>query len=206
MNKTFGYARVSTKEQNLDRQIIALLDCGVDERDIVTDKASGADLDRSGYRVLKNSMLRDGDTLVIKSLDRLSRNKEHITQELRYFKEHHIQVRVIDLPTTMIQLPTGQEWVFEMINNILIEVLSSIAEQERLTIRQRQAEGIAAAKAKGKHLGRPKIEFPANWDAVYKRWESGEITAVAAMKELGVKKSTYYKLVHLAKAYKRRDG
>ena len=197
MNKTFGYARVSTKEQNLDRQIKALLDCGVDERDIVTDKASGADLDRSGYQVLKNSMLRDGDTLVIKSLDRLSRNKEHITQELRYFKEHHIQVRVIDLPTTMIQLPTGQEWVFEMINNILIEVLSSIAEQERLTIRQRQAEGIAAAKAMGKHLGRPKIEFPANWDTVYERWKSGEITAVAAMKKLGVKKGTYYRLVHL---------
>ena len=203
MNKIFGYARVSTKEQHLDRQIKALLDYGIDERDIVTDKASGADLDRSGYQVLKNSMLRDGDTLVIKSLDRLSRNKEHITQELRYFKEHHIQVRVIDLPTTMIQLPTGQEWVFEMINNILIEVLSSIAEQERLTIRQRQAEGIAAAKAKGKHLGRPKIEFPVNWDTVYKRWESGEITAVAAMQELGVKKSTYYKLVHLTKAIKK---
>ena len=82
-------------------------------------------------------MLRDGDTLVVKSLDRLSRNKDHITQELRYLKEHHIQVRVIDLPTTMIQLPTGQEWVFEMINNILIEVLSSIAEQEQLSIRQR---------------------------------------------------------------------
>lgn len=206
MNKTFGYARVSTKEQHLDRQIKALLDCGVDERDIVTDKASGVDLDRPGYQALKNSMLRDGDTLVVKSLDRLSRNKEHITQELRYFKEHHIQVRVIDLPTTMIQLPTGQEWVFEMINNILIEVLSSIAEQERLTIRQRQAEGIAAAKAKGKHLGRPKIEFPANWDAVYKRWESGEITAVAAMKELGVKKGTYYRLVHLTKANEKRDG
>ena len=202
MNKIFGYARVSTKEQHLDRQIKALLDYGIDERDIVTDKASGADLDRPGYQALKNSMLRDGDTLVVKSLDRLSRNKDHITQELRYLKEHHIQVRVIDLPTTMIQLPTGQEWVFEMINNILIEVLSSIAEQERLTIRQRQAEGIAAAKAKGKHLGRPKIEFPANWDAVYKRWESGEITAVAAMKELGVKKSTYYKLVHLTKSHK----
>lgn len=147
-------------------------------------------------------MLRDGDTLVVKSLDRLSRNKDHITQELRYLKEHHIQVRVIDLPTTMIQLPTGQEWVFEMINNILIEVLSSIAEQERLTIRQRQAEGIAAAKAKGKHLGRPKIDFPSNWDIIFRRWESGKITAVAAMKELGVKKSTYYKLVHLAKENK----
>lgn len=202
MNKIFGYARVSTKEQHLDRQIKALLDYGIDERDIVTDKASGADLDRPGYQALKNSMLRDGDTLVVKSLDRLSRNKDPITQELRYLKEHHIQVRVIDLPTTMIQLPTGQEWVFEMINNILIEVLSSIAEQERLTIRQRQAEGIAAAKAKGKHLGRPKIDFPSNWDIIFRRWESGKITAVAAMKELGVKKSTYYKLVHLAKEKK----
>lgn len=206
MNKIFGYARVSTRDQHLDRQIKALLDYGIDERDIVTDKASGADLDRPGYQALKTSMLRDGDTLVVKSLDRISRNKEHITQELRYFKEHHIQVRIIDLPTTMIQMPTGQEWVFEMINNILIEVLSSIAEQERLTIRQRQAEGIAAAKAKGKHLGRPKIDFPSNWDIVFRRWESGEITAVAAMKELGVKKSTYYKLVHLTKANKRRDG
>ena len=206
MNKIFGYARVSTKEQHLDRQIKALLDYGIDERDIVTDKASGADLDRPGYQALKTSMLRDGDTLVVKSLDRISRNKEHIIQELRYFKEHHIQVRIIDLPTTMIQMPTGQEWVFEMINNILIEVLSSIAEQDRLTIRQRQAEGIAAAKAKGKHLGRPKIDFPSNWDIVFRRWESGEITAVAAMKELGVKKSTYYKLVHLTKANKRRDG
>ncbi len=202
MNKIFGYARVSTKEQHLDRQIKALLDYGIDERDIVTDKASGADLDRPGYQALKNSMLRDGDTLVVKSLDRLSRNKDHITQELRYFKEHHIQVRVIDLPTTMIQLPTGQEGVFEMINNISIEVLSSIAEQEQLSIRQRQAEGIAAAKAKGKHLGRPKIDFPSNWDIIFRRWESGKITAVAAMKELGVKKSTYYKLVHLAKENK----
>lgn len=196
MRKTYGYARVSTKEQHLGRQIKALLDCGVEERDIITDKASGASLERPGYQALKHTMLREGDTLVIKSLDRLSRNKEHISQELRYFKEHHIQVRVIDLPTTMVQLPEGQEWVFEMINNILIEVLSSIAEQERLTIRQRQAEGIAVAKAQGKHLGRPEKELPANWAEVYSRWRAGEITAVAAMKELGVKKSTFYKLAH----------
>lgn len=196
MRKTYGYARVSTKEQHLGRQILALREARVEERDIITDKASGASLDRPGYQTLKNSMLREGDTLVIKSLDRLSRNKEHISQELRYFKEHHIQVRVLDLPTTMIELPQGQEWVFEMINNILIEVLSSIAEQERVTIRQRQAEGIAAAKAQGKHLGRPEKEIPANWEEVYNRWKDGEITAVAAMKELGIKKSRFYKLVH----------
>ena len=159
--------------------------------------ASGASLERPGYQALKHTMLREGDTLVFKSLDRLSRNKEHISQELRYFKEHHIQVRVIDLPTTMIQLPKSQEWVFEMTNNILIEVLSSIAEQERLTIRQRQTEGIFAAKEKGKHLGRPQIPLPPNWAEVYNRWKNGEITAVAAMKELGVKKSTFYKLAQL---------
>ena len=171
MKKTYGYARVSTKEQNLDRQLRALLDCGVDERDIVTDKASGASLERPGYAVLKNTMLREGDTLIIKSLDRLSRNKEHIKQELEYFKSQHIRVRVIDLPTTMTELPEGQEWVFKMINSILIEVLSSIAEQERLTIRQRQSEGIAAAKEKGSHLGRPAACFPPDWEKTYSKWK-----------------------------------
>lgn len=203
MRKTYGYARVSTKEQHLDRQVRALLENGVEERDIITDKASGASLERPGYQALKNSMLREGDTLVIKSLDRLSRNKEHITQELRFFKEHHIQVRVLDLPTTMVELPAGQEWVFEMINNILIEVLSSIAEQERLTIRQRQAEGIAAAKAKGKHMGRSRKEFPPNWEEVYSLWNAGKLTATAAMKELGLKNSTFYKLV---RAYREREN
>ena len=120
-------------------------------------------------------------------------------QELRYFKERHIIVRVIDLPTTMIRLPEGQEWVFDMINNILIEVLASIAEQERLTTRQRQAEGIAAAKDRGAHLGRPAVEFPQNWDSVYSLWRAGEVTAVAAMRSLGLKRSTFYKL---ARRYK----
>ena len=196
MRKTYGYARVSTKEQHLDRQIKALLDCGVAERDIVTDKASGASLDRTGYLALKNTMLRDGDVLVIKSLDRLSRNKEHIRQELEYFKTHHIQVRVIDLPTTMIQLPEGQEWVFEMVNNILIEVLGTIAEQERLTIHQRQREGIDAAKAKGKHLGRPSTSLPDNWVEVLALWQSGEITAREAMRRTGMKRTMFYQLAH----------
>ena len=132
---------------------------------------------------------------MIKSLDRLSRNKSHIKQELEYFKQHHIRVMVLDLPTTLIDLPEGQEWVFEMINNILIEVLASIAEQERLTIRQRQAEGIEVAKQEGKHLGRPQMEYPPNWDEVYRTWKNKEITAVAAMEKLGLKRSTFYRLV-----------
>ena len=194
MKKTYGYARVSTREQNLDRQIEALKQCGLDERDIITDKASGKDLNRQGYQSLKNTMLRDGDTLVIKSLDRLSRNKEHIKQELEYYKAHHIRVQVLDLPTTMTKLPDGQEWIFDMINNILIEVLASMAEQERITIKQRQAEGIAAAHAKGKHLGRPTAAYPDNWDNVYSQWKADQITAKAAMELLGMRRTTFYKL------------
>lgn len=109
---------------------------------------------------------------------------------------------VLDLPTTLVELPEGQEWVFEMINNILIEVLASIAEQERLTTRQRQEEGIAVAKEQGKHLGRPKAEFPSDWEETYKSWKQGELTAVAAMKHLGLKRSTFYNLVKLQEGRK----
>ena len=152
MKKVYGYARVSTKEQHLDRQLKALLDFGIEERDIVTDKSSGMSMDREGYQMLKTRLLRDGDTLVIKSLDRLSRNKSYIKAELEYFKQRHIRVMVLDLPTTLVELPEGQEWVFEMINNILIEVLASIAEQE---------PNDKAASA-GRHCGR-KRTGQASW-------------------------------------------
>ena len=195
MRKIYGYARVSTREQNLDRQIIALQQYGISDRDIVTDKESGKTLERDGYTFLKNRLLRDGDVLVVKSLDRLSRNKNHIKQELEYFKSRNIRVMVLDIQTTLIDPPEGQEWIIEMINTILIEVLTSMAEQERLTTHAHQQEGIAAAKDKGKHLGRPKAEYPDNWNEVYSKWVRGEITAVAAMQLLSVKKSTFYKLV-----------
>lgn len=194
-SRTYYYARVSSKDQNLDRQISAFKALGATERDIITDKESGKDLDRAGYQALKNTILRSGDTLVVKSLDRLSRNKTDIHNELRYFKENGIRVKVIDLPTTMMDLPEGQEWVFEMVNNILIEVLGTIAEQERATIKQRQAEGIAAAKEKGKKLGRPALTFPANWNEVYSSWRAGEITAKTAMERTGTKRTSFYKLV-----------
>lgn len=196
MRKVYGYARVSTREQNLGRQIKALLEAGVDERDIVTDKASGKTLDREGYQMLKTRMLRAGDVLVISSLDRLSRNKMHIKQELEYYRINKIRVMVIDIPTTMVELPEEQAWVFDMINNILIEVMASIAEQERNTTHQRQADGIAVAKEKGKHLGRPKIDYPTDWETVYGRWRDKEITAVFAMNLLGLKKSTFYAMVN----------
>ncbi len=194
-HRTFYYARVSTREQNLDRQLAAFASLGASERDIITDKESGKSLDRQGYTALKTALLRSGDTLVIKSLDRLSRNKGDIKNELQYFKEHGIRLKVLDLPTTMIDYPEGQEWVLDMVNNILVEVLASIAQNERETIRKRQAEGIAAAKAKGKKLGRPTLVFPENWDVVYASWRTGEITAKRAMEELGLKRTSFYKLV-----------
>jgi len=194
-SRTYYYARVSSKEQNLDRQLAAFASLGATEREIITDKESGKDLNRSGYTALKRAMLRSGDTLVIKSLDRLSRNKTDIKNELQYFKDNGIRLKVIDLPTTMMELPEGQAWVFDMVNNILIEVLGTIAEQERVTIRQRQQEGIKAAKAKGKHLGRPGLVVPENWKEVYSSWKNGEITAKVAMERTGLKRTSFYKLV-----------
>lgn len=193
-NRTFYYARVSSKEQNLDRQLNAFKNIGAGDRDIITDKESGKNLDRQGYQALKNAMLREGDTLVITSLDRLSRNKKDIANELKYFKDNNIRLKVLDLPTTMTEVPQGQEWVIEMVNNILIEVLGTIAEQERATIHKRQAEGIASAKQAGKHLGRPVTIKPENWEEVIKLWENGNISAKEAMNRTGVKKSTFYKL------------
>jgi len=195
-NKTFYYARVSTKQQHEDRQLAVFYDMGADERDIIIDKESGKDFNRQGYTALKTGKLRDGDTLVIKSLDRLSRNKYDIKKELEYFKEHGIRLKIIDIPTTMMDLPEGQEWVFDMVNNILIEVLGTIAQQERETIKARQSEGITVAKSKGVKFGRPAATYPANWNEVFARWQAGEITATKAMQLTGTKRTTFYKLVN----------
>ena len=197
MKKIYGYARVSTKDQNLDRQLIALREFGIDDRDIIREKASGKSLNREAYQTLRNQLLREGDTLVIVALDRLSRNKLHIKQELEYYRGRNIRVMVLDMPTTLCQVNEGQEWIIEMINAILVEVLASLAEQERVKTLTRQAEGIEAAKLQGKHLGRPKIKIPEGWDNIYMLWKSGEITAVEAMKKAGLKKSTFYKLAKL---------
>ena len=181
-----GYARVSSTGQNLDRQLMALKKY-VQEENIVTDKQSGKDLERPGYQALKGPLgLRRGDILVITSLDRLSRNKEEMKEELRWFKDHGICLQIIDLPTTMIQLGEGQEWIRDMVNNILIEVLSSIAEEERRTIHQRQKEGIAAARAQGKRFGRPEKGYPEDWEVCYARYRQGELTRKYVLEQLGI--------------------
>ena len=207
MGKKVGYARVSSKEQNLTRQIEALKEY-VDADMIVTDKASGKDFNRSGYQSLKVGIgkLVKGDTLYIKSLDRFSCNKDEAKKELQYFSDNGIRVKVIDIPSTMIDIAEGQEWILEMINNILIEVLTSISENERLTIKQRQREGLdvmpideATGKRKslktGNVIGRPIIEYPSNWLEIYTAWKNKQITAVQAMDKLKLKKNTFYSLL-----------
>lgn len=194
-NRVYGYARVSTREQNEDRQIEALKVFGVPEQNIIIDKASGKDTEREGYQYLKRQILRNGDTLVIKELDRLSRNKTDIKRELEEFKEMGIRVKILDIPTTLTEFPPDQEWILDMINSILIEVLGSIAENERNKIRSRQREGIEAAKKKNVRFGRPAVEKPDNWDTVMAKVRSGEIKAVEAIQELGISRSSYYRLL-----------
>lgn len=194
-NKVWYYARVSSKNQNLDRQIQQFKELGADDREIITEKKSGKDFEtRETYQALKHQLLRNGDTLVICSLDRLGRNKKQIKEEIQFFKENNIRLRVLDIPTTNMEIDKGQEWIIEMVNNIIIEVLGSMAEQERENIKERQKQGILCARNKGVELGRPKAEKPAGFDLVIERIENGEITAVQGMKELGLTKTTFYKL------------
>ena len=200
-NKVMGYARVSSSGQNLDRQLIELRKY-VSEENIIVDKSSGKNLERPGYQALKGILgLRKGDTLVVKSLDRLSRNKEEMKPEIQWFKDNGICLQVIDLPTTMIQLGEGQEWIRDMVNNILIEVLSSIAEEERHLIKQRQKEGIIAAKAKGIRFGRPQKSYPDNWDFYYTRYRNGEVTRKYVLDQLEISVDRFK---YLVRKYERR--
>ena len=194
-NRTWYYGRVSSSGQNLARQIAQFKALGAGERDIITDKASGKDFNRDGYKAMRDQLLRSGDTLVVTSIDRLGRNKEMIKTELQYFKDHNIRLKVLDIPTTMMDLPEGQEWIADMVTNILLEVLSSFAEHERLTIKKRQQEGIAAAKADGVKFGRHNVNRPVNFDSVVADWRSGKITAVQAYTSLNLSKATFYRMV-----------
>ena len=191
-NRIYGYARVSTREQNEDRQTEALKNFGVSTENIIVDKCSGKDTEREGYQYLKRQILRSGDTLVIKELDRLSRND--IKHELEYFKDKGVRIKILDIPTTLTYFPSEQMWVMDMINAILIEVLGSIAENERNKIRNRQREGITAAKKKNIKFGRPKVTVPDNWVSVINDVESRKITISQALSKLNISRSSYYRL------------
>ncbi|MCL2637907.1 MAG: recombinase family protein [Oscillospiraceae bacterium] len=192
-SRTFGYARVSSFDQNLSRQIQALSAYGIDERDIITDKVSGKDFNRQGYLMLKNQILRSGDTLAIKELDRLGRNYEQIKEEWRELQQMGIDIVILDMPI----LDTREKSDLEksLIANIVFELLAYLAEKERCKIKSRQKEGISAAKSKGVKFGRPQAELPPNFYEEYAKWRNGEQTAVQTMKRLGLKRTTFYKLI-----------
>ena len=196
-SKTFGYCRVSSTDQKEDRQLEAMLGLGINERDIFVDKCSGKNFDRPQYQALK-IQLREGDVLVIKSIDRLGRNYKQICEEWREItREIKANIKVLDMP--VLDTTRTEGLIGEVISDIVLQLLSYVAEQERAFIKQRQAEGIKLAKEKGKRLGKPPIEYPENWNNVYKVWKSGAITAREAMKQLNLKPTSFYKL---AKKYK----
>lgn len=193
-SKTFGYCRVSSTDQKEDRQLEAMLELGINERDIFVDKCSGKNFDRPQYQALK-VQLREGDVLIIKSIDRLGRNYKQICEEWREItREIKANIKVLDMP--VLDTTRTEGLIGEVISDIVLQLLSYVAEQERAFIKQRQAEGIKLAKEKGKRLGKPPIEYPENWDNIYKVWKSGAITAREAMKQLNLKPTSFYKLAN----------
>lgn len=188
---TYGYARVSSTDQNEDRQLIALHQAGVDDKFIFIDKQSGKDFNRPQYQKLLRK-LKAGDLLYIKSIDRLGRNYEEIQIQWRILtKEKGVDICVIDMP--LLDTRRGKDLVGTFLSDIVLQVLSFVAENERNNIRQRQAEGIAAARARGVHLGRPVKEAPADFDRIVKAWEKKEITMAEAMQMTGMSETTFYR-------------
>lgn len=193
--KVWGYARVSSTEQNLERQIISLTEYGINEREIITDKASGKDFERTGYKLLKDRLLRAGDTLVVKELDRIGRNAELIKSEWHNLQSMGVDIVVLDSP--ILNTANKSDLEKTLISTIVFELLTYMAEKERIKIKARQAEGIAAARAAGKALGRPTIPIPKNFEDVFSQVKAHKITATAAMDLLGLKRNTYYKFANL---------
>lgn len=192
-SKKFGYERVSTKDQNEARQRESLLQMGIDERDIYTDKQSGKNFERPRYQLLKE-MLREGDILYVHSLDRFGRNKEEILNEWRELtKEKGVDIVVIDMP--LLDTTKNKDNLGSLIADLVLQILSWMAEEEREKIRTRQREGIDIALKKGVKFGRPKNPIPENFGEVYAEWKNGEITATNAMKQLNIKKNAFYKFV-----------
>lgn len=187
--EVYGYIRVSTREQNEDRQRIALQQAGVAGAHIYMDKCSGKDFNRIQYRKLLRRVKRE-DLLYIKSIDRLGRNYGEILEQWRYLtKEKGVDIVVLDMP--LLDTRRGKDLLGTFLSDVVLQVLSFVAENERTNIRQRQAEGIAAAKARGVQFGRPPSPLPENFCSCYRRWKSGEMTGTAAAKECGMPLSTF---------------
>lgn len=188
---TYGYARVSAKDQNEERQMIALAEAGVDKKNVYMDKQSGKDFDRPQYKRLVKK-LRPGDLLYILSIDRLGRNYEEIQNQWRVLtKEIGVDICVIDMP--LLDTRNGKDLMGTFIADLVLQILSFVAQSERENIRKRQAEGIAAAKARGVRFGRPAIEVPIDFPAIVKAWERKELTMEDALRKCGMSETTFYR-------------
>lgn len=192
-NRKFGYIRVSTKDQNEGRQFDAMINAGINERDIYMDKQSGKNFNRPQYQLLKR-IIRKGDVLYIHSLDRFGRNKEEILKEWNDLtKNLEADIVVMDMP--LLDTTQYKDSLGSFIADLVLQILSWVAEEDRNRIRKSQREGIDTALKNGVKFGRPEIEISEEFVNVYNRWKAGELTAVAAMQEAGVKKTSFYKLV-----------
>ena len=201
-NITFGYIRVSSKDQNEARQVEKMQELGIDERHIFIDKKSGKDFDREQYKAMV-TMMREGDTLYISSIDRLGRDYKEILEQWRIItKEKNADIVVLDMP--LLDTRKDKDLTRVLISDIVLQLLSYVAEKERANIRARQAEGIALAKAKGVYKGRKPIEIDkTKFEQVYGEVMRGERTNRYAMQKLGLKPNTYYRIVD---AYKNKTG
>ena len=189
MRKIYGYVRVSSRDQNEDRQMIALKEFSISEKNIYVDKQSGKNFDRPEYRKLFRKMKKD-DLLYIKSIDRLGRNYKEILEQWRILtKEKGVDIIVLDMP--LLDTRRGKDLTGTFLSDVVLQVLSFAAENERSNIRQRQSEGIAAAKANGIRFGRPPKPLPENFHEIYQRWKGGKITGVEAAKQCGMPMSTF---------------
>lgn len=199
-SKSFAYIRVSSKDQNIDRQVDSLREYVLDERDFFIDKQSGKDVNREALQSLLH-ICRSGDTVYVHSLDRLGRNARDIKELVALFRDKGVYLKILDLPTTLVDYSQFdsklQLMLMEMVNNILIEVLATIAETERDFIRKRQEEGIASAHAKGVKFGRPVTPYPESWEADYKRWRSSKCSAASLYKSYGWNHVMFYRKVKL---------
>ncbi|MDK2799684.1 MAG: hypothetical protein PWQ70_1303 [Clostridiales bacterium] len=191
--RIYGYIRVSSKDQNEARQIEQMKNHGVDERFIFIDKESGKNFDRKEYQLIKR-VLNEGDLLIVEAIDRFGRNYKEILKEWREITEEiKADIKVLDMP--LLDTTQYKDTLGNFVSDLVLQVLSFVAERERDNIRKRQSQGIAVAKAKGVKFGRPKQVIDDNFEKAYKRWKSGEITAVKAMDLSMMKRNTFYRRV-----------
>lgn len=202
MRKTYGYVRVSSQDQNEARQYIELIEYGIDQKHIYMDKLSGKDFNRPSYHKLVYKKIKPGDLLIIKSIDRLGRNYNEILNEWKYItKTKNVDIKILDMP--LLDTDQNKDLIGTLIGDIVLQLLSFVAENERINIHQRQAEGIRAAKLRGVRFGRPEISLPEDFEEIMYLWKSGDLLSKDAIAISGLKYSTFYKK---AREYQRQQA